>query len=131
MKESLIICPKCGGNACHEASNNKLTVWSCFGCGFTANTTTTDSNIETIEAIMPQLYIDLKFKDQKGYYWYPSTVILEDKSMVFAEGTSIDDWKWSAVQSKDSKADMTTKKEYEINEFMEALDYIGFFEKQK
>jgi hypothetical protein len=131
MKESLIICPKCGGNACHEASNNKLTVWSCFGCGFTANTTTTDLNIETIEAVMPQLYIDLKFKDQKGYYWYPSTVILEDKSMVFAEGISIDDWKWSAVQSKDSKADMTTKKEYEINEFMEALDYIGFFEKQK
>lgn len=131
MKESLIICPKCGGNACHEASNNKLTVWSCFGCGFTANTTTTDINIETIEAVMPQLYIDLKFKDQKGYYWYPSTVILEDKSMVFAEGISIDDWKWSAVQSKNNKADMTTKKEYEINEFMEALDYIGFFEKQK
>ena len=131
MKESLIICPKCGGDACHEASNNKLTVWSCFGCGFTANTTTTDINIETIEAVMPQLYIDLKFKDQKGYYWYPSTVILEDKSMVFAEGTSIDDWKWSAVQTKDGKADMTTKKEYEINDFMEALDYIGFFEKQK
>jgi hypothetical protein len=131
MKESLIICPKCGGDACHEASNNKITVWSCFGCGFTANTTTTDINIETIEAVMPQLYIDLKFKDQKGYYWYPSTVILEDKSMVFAEGTSIDDWKWSAVQTKDGKADMTTKKEYEINDFMEALDYIGFFEKQK
>ena len=131
MQESFIICPRCEGNACHEVSNNKLTVWSCFGCGFTANTTTTDVNIETIEAVMPQLYIDLKFKDQKGYYWYPSTVILEDKSMVFAEGTSIDDWKWSAVQSKDSKADMTTKKEYEINDFMEALDYIGFFEKQK
>jgi len=131
MKELLTACPKCGGNACHEASNNKLTVWSCFGCGFTANTTTTDLNIETIEAVMPQLYIDLKFKDQKGYYWYPSTVILEDKSMVFAEGTSIGDWKWSAVQTKDGKTDMTTKKEYEINDFMEALDYIGFFEKQK
>lgn len=131
MKELLIICPKCGGNACHEASNEKLTVWSCFGCGFTSNTTTTDSNIEAIEAVIPQLYKDIKFQDKKGYYWYPSTVILEDKSMVFADGNTIDDWKWSAVLSKDSKADMSTKKEFEINEFMEALEHIGFFEKQK
>ena len=131
MEEQLIICPKCSGNACHKASNEKFTLWSCFGCGFTANTTTTDSNIDTIEAVMPQLYKDVKFKDEKGYYWYPNTVILEDKSMVFAEGTSIADWKWSAVQSKDSKADMTTKKEYEQTEFMDALEYIGFFEKKK
>jgi hypothetical protein len=80
---------------------------------------------------MPQLYIDLKFKDDKGYNWYPSTVILEDKSMVFADGRSIDDWKWAGVQSKDEKADMSTIKYFEEKEFMEALDYIGFFEKKK
>jgi hypothetical protein len=131
MKEQLTICPKCGGNACHEASNNKLTVWSCFGCGFTSNTTLTEDKLTEVEVVIPQLYKDLKYKDEKGYYWYPSTVILEDKSMVFAEGTSANDWKWAAVQSKDSKADMTTKKEYEINDFMEALDYIDFFKKQK
>jgi len=131
MKEILTICPKCGGNACHEASNNKLTVWSCFGCGFTSNTTLTEDKLEEVEAVIPQLYKDLKYKDEKGYYWYPSTVILEDKSMVFAEGASINDWKWAAVKAKDGKADMTTKQEYEINDFMEALDYIGFFEKQK
>ena len=28
MNEKLTICPKCGGDACHEASNEKLTVWS-------------------------------------------------------------------------------------------------------
>jgi ribosomal protein L37AE/L43A len=39
MNEKLTICPKCGGDACHEASNEKLTVWSCFGCGFTSNST--------------------------------------------------------------------------------------------
>ena len=37
MQESLIVCARCRGNACHEASNDQLTVWSCFGCGFTAN----------------------------------------------------------------------------------------------
>jgi hypothetical protein len=30
-------------------------------------------------------------------------------------------------KSKDGKTDMTTKKEYEINEFMDALEYIGYF----
>jgi hypothetical protein len=131
MKEQLITCPKCGGDACHEASNEKLTVWSCFGCGFTSNSTIVESNLQEVESVVPQLYLDLKFKDANGYYWYPNTVILEDKSMVFADGKTTEDWRWAAVQAKDGKADMTTKQEYEQHDFMEALDYIGFFEKQK
>ena len=131
MQESLIICTRCGGNACHEASNDQLTVWSCFGCGFTANSTLTDDKLEEVEAVIPQLYKDLKFKDEKGLYWYPNSVMLEDRSMVFADGRSVDDWKWAGVQSKEGKADMTTVKYFEEKEFMEALDYIGFFEKQK
>jgi hypothetical protein len=47
--------------------------------------------------------------------------------MVFAEGTSKTDWKWAAVKSKNSKPDMTTKKEFDEGDFMEALDYIGYF----
>jgi hypothetical protein len=131
MKEQLITCPKCGGDACHEASNEKLTVWSCFGCGFTSNSTIVENNLQEVESVVPQLYLDLKFKDANGYYWYPNTVILEDKSMVFADGKTTEDWRWAAVQAKDGKADMTTKQEYEQHDFMEALDYIGFFEKQK
>lgn len=131
MQEQLIICPRCGGNACHEVSNDKLTVWSCFGCGFTSNSTLTEDKLTITEEVMPQLYIDLKFKDESGYHWYPSTVILEDKSMVFADGKSTEDWKWAGVQSKDNKADMSTVKYFEEKDFMEALDYIGFFEKQK
>ena len=131
MKESLTICPRCGGDACHKASTEQLTVWTCFGCGFTSNTTITEENLVNIESVIPQLYLDIKFQDPKGHYWYPSTVILEDKSMVFVDGKSAEDWKWAAVQSKDGKADMTTKQEYEQHDFMEALDYIGYFEKQK
>ena len=131
MKESLTICPRCGGNACHKAENEQLTVWTCFGCGYTSNTTIIEENLKNIESVMPQLYLDLKFQDPKGHYWYPSTVILEDKSMIFADGKSIEDWKWAAVQAKEGKADMTTVKHFEEKDFMEALDYIGFFEKKK
>ena len=131
MKEQMIICPRCGGNACHEASNEKLTVWSCFGCGFTSNSTIVEGNLQEVESVVPQLYLDLKFKDANGYYWYPNTVILEDKSIVFADGKTTEDWKWAGVQSKDGNADMTTIKHFEEKDFMEALDYVGFFEKQK
>jgi len=130
MTEKLIDCSRCGSNACSEISNGKVTIWICMGCGFTSNNTITESNSEQMEITLPELYKALKYKDQDGKYWYPNSVVLEDKSMVFAEGTSVDDWRWSAVQSKDSKADMTTKQEFAEREFMDALEYIGYFNRK-
>jgi ribosomal protein L37E len=130
MKESLTICPRCGSNACHEASNEKFTMWSCFGCGFTSNSTMIEANILETEKVLPELYKALKFKDEKGFHWYPIALTFDDKSMVFAEGTSTADWKWSAVQAKEGKPDMTTKKEFEERDFMEALDHVGYFNKK-
>jgi hypothetical protein len=130
MTEKLIDCPRCESNACSEMTDGKVSIWICMGCGFTANTTITDLNIEQMEVTLPELYKALKFKDQDGKYWYPNSVMLENKSMVFAEGISIEDWKWSAVQSKDGKADMSTKQEFLEREFMDALEYIGYFNKK-
>ena len=127
MKESLITCLKCGGDACSEITNEVVTIWICMGCGFTSNNTITDTNVTEMEATLPELYKDLRFKDKEGKYWYPNSVILDDKSMVFAEGNSVQDWMWSAVQAKDGKTDMTTKKEFQIHEFMDALEYIDYF----
>jgi hypothetical protein len=127
MTEKLIDCTRCGSNACSEISNGNVTIWICMGCGFTSNNTISDVNVEQMETTLPELYKALKYKDQDGKYWYPNSVILEDKSMVFAEGTSVKDWKWSAVQSKDGKADMTTKQEFVERDFMDALEHIGYF----
>jgi len=77
------------------------------------------------EEFLPELYKALCFIDDKGYSWYPNSVIQENKSMLFAEGKSISDWKWSAVKSKDGKPDMTTKKEFEQGDFAKALVYIS------
>ena len=49
MQESFIVCPKCEGNSCHEVSNDKLTVWSCFGCGFTSNSTLIEDKLEEVK----------------------------------------------------------------------------------
>jgi hypothetical protein len=127
MKEQLITCPRCESNACSEVSNEKLTVWNCFGCGFTSNSTMVEANVVVTEEILPELYKALKFIDEKGYSWYPTSIILDDKSMVFAEGKSTTEWSWSAVQAKEGKPDMTTKKEFAEREFMDALEHIGYF----
>ena len=131
MEEKLIICPRCSSNACSEMTNGVVTIWICMGCGFTSNTTITDKNYIEMEGTLPELYKALRYKDADSKYWYPNSVMLEDKSLVFADGKSTEEWKWAGVQSKDGKADMTTVKYFEEKEFMEALDYIGFFEKQK
>jgi hypothetical protein len=127
MTEKLIDCPRCGSNACSEMTDGKVSIWICMGCGFTSNTTITDLNREQMEATLPELYKALRHKDESGKYWYPNSVMLDNKSMVFAEGTSVGNWKWSAVQSKDDKADMTTKQEFAERDFMDALEYIGYF----
>lgn len=130
MTEKLIDCTRCGSNACSEITNGKVTVWICMGCGFTSNNTITDRNVSEMEETLPELYKALRYKDESGKYWYPNSVVLENKSMVFAEGVSAESWKWSAVQSKDGKPDMTTKKEFPEREFMDALEYIGYFNKK-
>jgi hypothetical protein len=127
MTEKLINCPRCGSNACSEMTNEHIVIWQCMGCGFTSNTYMTEEYSSKYKELLPELYKDLEFKDNKGLHWYPTSVVMEDKSMVFAEGTSLENWKWSAVQSKDDKADMTTKQEFAERDFMDALEYIGYF----
>ena len=127
MTEKLIDCPRCKSNACSEMSDGKVTIWVCMGCGFTSNTTITDNNVIQMESTLPEIYKALKYKDESGKYWYPNSVMLDNKSMVFAEGTAVDNWQWSAVQSKENKADMSTKKEFAERDFMDALEYIGYF----
>ena len=127
MKETLIICNHCGGNACSEISNEQITIWNCFGCGFTSNSTLTEEKVIEIEKTLPELYKDLKFIDISGYVWYPLSVMMDDRAMIFAEGTTIENWKWSAVKAKDGKTDMSSKVEFKKQDFLEALDYIGYF----
>jgi hypothetical protein len=143
MTEQLIICPRCGSNACSEMSDGNIIIWQCMGCGFTSNSYLTEEYSVKYKELLPELYKALEFIDTKGLRWYPTAVTMDDKSMLFAEGTSIEDWKWAAVKSKKvSKkdkekfkdathvADMTSKKEFDEKDFMEALDYVGYFNKK-
>lgn len=139
MTENLIECPRCKGNACSEMKSDEYIMWLCMGCGWGSNSTLTEDQAVMVEAVMPNLYKDLKFIDESGFFWYPNAITLDDKSMVFVNGSSVEDWVWSAVKSSlvipeekekylnaEFKTDMTTIKDFG-EDFMNALEYIGYF----
>jgi hypothetical protein len=77
-------------------------------------------------------------EEETGKIWMPTTVNLQDKGMVFADGTSRMNWRWAGVKAIpipeeekllnndiSYKPDMSTIKHFEERDFMEALSYIG------
>jgi len=76
----------------------------------------------------------------------PNTINLPNKGMVFADGKNGSNWAWAAVKAipmpeeeqekfKEKgknfkfKMDMENIKHYPEGDFMEALEYIGVFQK--
>ena len=152
-KDNLTICPRCGSDACYEQElGADYKVHQCYGCGFTTNTLMTkDSEFldEQVE-VLPELYKDLIYIDKEGYNWMPSAVNNPERGMIYADGKTSENWKWSAVKAMqineeekekypipnkegeyyEYKMDMTTLKQFDERDFIEALDYIGVFEKE-
>lgn len=149
-EDKLITCPRCGSDACYEVQEAyNLINRMCYGCGFmTHNFMKKDSEFlqEQLE-VLPELYKELTFIDDNGYYWIPSTVNLPDKGMVYVNGTGKDNWGWTAVPVTEiledekerfpikgkpgefhtHKMDNSSSKNFKEFDYIEALDYIGVF----
>ena len=146
--DNLIHCDKCKGDACYKQEVTKDTVLlQCFGCGF-CSTVLAEKDSEFYSRQMeglPELYKDLAWVDPKTeQVWLPSTINIPNKGMVFANGTSKDNWRWSAVKAipvteeekhkypkpgkkgefYEWRVDMTTLKEFPERDYIEALSYI-------
>ena len=150
MKDNLTICPRCGSDACYvQEVNHEIKNYMCYGCGFITNSLMKkgeeffESQMETL----PELYKELMGEDEDtGLIWMPNTINLPNKGMVFADGKNGSNWAWAAVKAipmpKEEqekfkakgknfkfKMDMENIKHYPEGDFMEALEYIGVFEK--
>lgn len=146
--DKLEICPRCGSDACYVTEvNQDINNYFCYGCGFQSNSLMREGELimEEQMEILPELYKDLKYEDEKGQVWFPSTVNLPTQGMVFANGSTTKNWKWAAVKSVEVKEeekhkypkpgkkdefyehrmDMSTMKQFEERDYMEALSYIG------
>ena len=146
--DSLINCSRCGSDACYvEEVNQDIKTYFCYGCGFQTNSILKEGEafFEEQINILPELYKDLLHQDSEGKVWMPTTVNLPQQGMIFANGPSSFDWKWSAVKAVpvveeekekypipgrkgefyEYRMDMTTMKNFGERDFIEALSYIG------
>jgi len=144
--DKLTECKRCKGNACYEQQvNEDTTTWLCLGCGFTTSTlmdkdgSLTANTLET----SPELYKDLMFIDDLNRAWFPATVTLPAKGMVFIDGTSKSDWRWAAVRAieiseedrkikqfpsnQTHRMDMQNVKHFNKKDFMDGLEVIDFY----
>ena len=148
--DNLTICDRCGSDACYvQEVNDQIKNYMCYGCGFVTNSLMKKGEqfFEEQFQVLPSLYKELCVEDEEtGMIWMPNTINIPDKGMVFADGTRAENWSWAAVKAvpmpedekqqfkekgKDYewKMDMETMKHFPEREFMDALDYIGVFEK--
>jgi len=145
--DQLTVCPRCKEEgACYKLPINE-TMYSywCLGCGCQTNDMMKEGefDIPAYEETLPELYKDLKSTDEEGRVWYPTSINLEGRGTVFANGNSKDNWQWSAIRSiKLTEEEMSEPKfkgkEYKSDakslthfgkDFIEACDYIGIFNK--
>ena len=139
--DNLIQCTRCGGDACYiQEITPEIKIELCYGCGFQSNSLMkpgTEFFKEQIE-VLPDLYKALMDEEENGKVWMPTTINVEDKGMVFADGSSREQWAWAGVKSipvlEDEKEkykgakyrpDMSTIKHFVEKDFIEALSYIG------
>lgn len=140
--DELKICTRCGSNACYAQEVTKdISIELCYGCGFQSNSVMKrDSEfLEEQMEVFPELYKELLDEEEEtGKIWMPSTINVEGKGMVFADGSGRMNWKWAGVKAvpitdetdekfknKKFKPDMSTLKHFNEGDFMDALSYIN------
>jgi hypothetical protein len=140
-------CPKCKCDGCYISPINETNFnYFCWGCGFSTNDLMIEGEFDFVgyEETLPELYKDVKYVDEQKRVWYPISINIPDKGTVFLNGKSADDIQWAAIKVVELteeekqqpkyknltyKSDAKSLKNFE-KDFIEALDYIGMFEKQ-
>jgi hypothetical protein len=139
-----------GSNACYEQTfeqeGKEIKTWLCFGSGYTTSTLMQEGSkpVQDLLETSPELYKDLMHTDKLKRVWFPATITLPEKGMVFVDGTSTKDWQWSAVKSiplteeeiksekfpegQTFKMNVKEAQKFKQKDFMDALEVIGFYE---
>lgn len=146
MTDNLSTCPKCKApESCYVSQLNEMAKqYSCLSCGFIASDLFMQGEYDALEYEfeMPELFKDIKYVDELGRVWYPNVINIESKGTVFPNGSSKEDWQWSAIKSvplteeekqnprfkgKQYKSDSKTLENFG-KDYFAACDYIGFFD---
>ncbi len=125
MNDKLVICAKCGSDACYEHEIEKITVWSCMGCGFTTNELMLEGSqlVTESEEVMPELYKDIKFIDDQKRVWYPTVLNISDKGTVFVNGVDKNTWGWAGIKAIETTDEEKVK--FKLNQYKQQPHQIG------
>jgi len=147
--EEIIDCPKSGGDLCYKVQvTPDITNFMSLSCGYWTNSLMKEGEefYEYQMSTLPELYIDLAWKDPKtGLTWIPNTINEPGVGMIFANGTSKKNWGWAAVKSIEVpeedkekypipgkegeymkyRMDMDNMRVFPEREYIDALSHVG------
>lgn len=145
-KDGLIRCPHCGSEVCYEQHIGDVTTAMCLSCGFTT-TSQMQEGSEAEQAVFsknPKLYKGLRFVDPATkLVWYPAVLAVPEKGMVYINGSTEENWQWTATpvrkltrkeqrlkkyQGQKYVADMKSSKFFGKDGFLEAATSLGMFD---
>lgn len=147
QKSKFTECLYCNSDACVETDigNNEKT-WLCYTCGFQSSTLygKDSETSKEIYSSLPELYKSLSNVIDDRYY-FPTTINIPEKGMVFIDGVNKDEYCWVGVRATSVleeekekypipntegefykyKTDIDTKKYFHPYKFMDALEYTN------
>lgn len=142
-KDNIRKCPHCGSSLCYETQTPYYAQWMCFNCGYgsTSNLLNGSSLVESSRESLPELLKDLEFIDEEGFVWYPNTINIPSKGILFPNGPSSSNWHWSVAPSielkeeekarfpkgQTHKIDFKRMKNYPKENFSEAIVELNSF----
>jgi hypothetical protein len=99
MTDNLVKCHCCGAEMCYEYHYQQYVQWMCFNCGYgsTSHMVQDSDFVKTAKESLPELIKDLEIIDEEGFVWYPSTVNVPEKGILFPNGGSKDAWGWTVA----------------------------------
>lgn len=129
-------CSRCLGNMCYvQEISPEMKLEYCFGCGFQSNTAYNVAEMLTANLnILPEIYKLLIDQEEDTLkIWIPTFINIPGVGMIYANGKDRDNWWWEAGKfdpKQPTKIKVDEVKKFEpIHGFMDALEYMGLFEK--
>lgn len=151
-----IKCPHCGEHECFEdiqALSEKEFVKSymCTSCGYTSTSLNAEGSemIKQYEESTAELIKDLRWVDKSNnQVWYPIILNFPSYGIIFPDGTSKNNWRWTAAPAVDialeeqskypipgqpdqfytRRVDMKLGQSFENDNFYGACKFIGFIQ---
>lgn len=149
-----IICPHCGEHECFEDTQRidletEVSSYMCVACGYTSTTLNQEGTpaITQYEELTAELMRDLRWVDPKtNLVWYPIVINFPSFGIIFPDGTSKEDWGWTAAPATEipledqkkypipgqpgqfytKKIDMEKGRKFLSSDFYHACKFIGF-----